>query len=127
MRLAGARGDQDWKDFFEDLKGILHLLDGVRPAWAGIPPKEYRELGSVLDSLGGFVSTIGELTPLGFRFPIEHVKRRYIREALPQIAFEDDWQYLLVPLRELRAFSNLVSIRGPLADDIDMLEELRVK
>ncbi|MFW9920305.1 MAG: hypothetical protein ACFFED_11945 [Candidatus Thorarchaeota archaeon] len=112
LRVVRLR-DADWKwaPFIVDIMDTLEMVDDIKE----IPPGEEPEVGSVLDSLGGYVSIAGVVRPEGLYFPVPREAATKVIDQIPGIPYTyhaDGW--MLIPREALESFSCLVPLRGPL-------------
>ena len=111
-----------WEDFISDVYEMMRLIGNVEPAEPGTSP-EYGDgtIGSAYDALGGYVSVAGELTPEGLFFRVPVARQEQVLELLKGLTLFRSHGEILVPQYDLPAFTRLVPLEGPVAEQI-MLE-----
>jgi len=111
-----------WEDFISDVYEMMHLLGDVEPAQPGTSP-EYGDgtIGSAYDALGGYVSVAGELTPEGLFFRVPVARQEQVLELLKGLTLFRSHGEILVPMYDIPAFTRLVPLEGPVAEQV-MLE-----
>jgi len=113
-----------WEDFISDVYEMLTLVGDVEPAEPGTSP-EYGDgtIGSAYDALGGYVSVAGELCPEGLFFRVPVASQEPVLELLKGLTLFRSHGEILVPMYDLLAFTRLVPLEGPVAEQI-MLEDV---
>jgi hypothetical protein len=110
-----------WEDFISDIYDMIGLLGSVEPAEPGTSPK-YGDgtVGSAYDALGGYCSVAGELTPEGFFFRVPVARQEQVLELLKGLTLFRSHGEILVPMYDLPAFTRLVPLEGPIAEQVMM-------
>jgi len=103
-----------WREFFDVLETLFRSMMEVRPAEPGTTPQD----GSMYETLGGYVSVVGQLTAEGLRFTVPLIRQQAVVSLFPGMQLYRTDKDLLVPLSELDIFSRLVPIRGPLESEV---------
>ena len=80
-----------------------------------------RGLQSGYDALGGYVSVAGELCPEGLFFRVPVARQEQVLELLKGLTLFKSHGEILVRTYDLPAFTRLVPIEGPVAEQL-MLE-----
>ncbi len=103
-----------WAPFIIDIIEAVEFVGDVEE----IQPGEEPSMGSGLDSLGGYVSIVGNLRKNGLYFPIEGEDAQKIQNRLAGIlaGYTNGW--MLIPRNELHSFYRLVPLRGPLENQL---------
>ncbi len=113
---AGISGALDrarssgWREFFDVLETLFRSMMEVRPAEPGTSPQD----GSMYETLGGYVSVVGQMTTEGLRFTVPPIRQQAVASLFPGMQLYRTGKEVLVPQSELDIFSRLVPIRGPL-------------
>jgi len=102
----------EWAPFLEDILDITEMVWDVEP----INPGEYPNTGSVLDSLGGYVSLTGQFCDHGIIFPVHSDVVPEIQSQLAGIKTRYLGGLMVIPPEEIDHFLGLVPIRGPLEE-----------
>ncbi|MHA1493659.1 MAG: hypothetical protein ACTSRQ_06550 [Candidatus Thorarchaeota archaeon] len=110
-----------WADFISDIYEMISLLGSVEPAEPGTSPEYGDTIGSAYDALGGYCSIASELTPEGLFFRVPVARQEQVLELLRGLTLFSSHGEILVPLDNLPAFTRLVPLEGPVAEQI-MLE-----
>lgn len=112
--------DWIWDRFIEELYDTVERLGGIQPADpASSLADEYGFVGSAYDTLGGYVSTAGEVHPKGLYFRVSPEHYDNIMKLLPDFVLLRTKGGLIVPHYEIRSFLNLVPVNGPLLDHLE--------
>ena len=111
-----------WEDFISDVYEMIRLVGDIEPAEPGTSPEYGDEMiGSAFDALGGYVSVSGELCPEGLFFKVPVARQELVLELLKGITLFRSHGEILVPMCDIPAFTRLVPLEGPVAEQI-MLE-----
>ena len=112
----------EWENFISDVYEMIGLIGTVEPAEPGTSPQYGDEtIGSAYDALGGYVSIAGELCPEGLFFRVPVARQEQVLELLKGLTRFRSHGEILVPRYDLPAFTNLVPLEGPVAEQV-MLE-----
>lgn len=115
LRLSGRRPEQEaWIQFIADLVDTLDVLGDVRE----IAPGEVPHSGSPLDSLGGYISVMGDVSENGFSFPVSFDVVSTIVRQLAGIRAHHHHGRIIIPVSELESLSHLLHLRGPVAQQL---------
>ncbi len=115
LRLSGRCLDQQaWIPFIADLVEILDALGDVPE----IAPGEVPQSGSPLDSLGGYISVMGDVSANGLSFPVSFDVVSTIVRQIAGIKTLHHQGRIIVPLSELESLSRLLHLRGPVAQQL---------
>lgn len=115
LRLSGGRLDQQaWIPFIADLVDTLDVLGDVRE----IAPGEVPHSGSPLDSLGGYISVMGDISENGLSFAVSFDVVSTIVRQLAGIKTLHHHGRIIIPLSELESLSHLLHLRGPVAQQL---------
>ncbi len=101
-----------WAPFIEDIFDISELvcdIESVRPGQSPVT-------GSVLDSLGGFISLAGRVTSQGLLFPVCSDSVLRVTDNLPGIDTKYLGGIMVVPPSEIGKLLSLVPLRGPIEE-----------
>jgi hypothetical protein len=110
-----------WEDFISDVYAMINLLGDVEPAEPGTSPKHGDgRIGSAYDALGGYVSVAGELCPEGLFFRVPIARQEQVLELLKNLTLFRAHGEILVPHYDLPAFTRLVPMEGPVAEQIEV-------
>ena len=110
-----------WEDFINDVYEMMSLIGDVEPAEPGTSPKYGdEEIGSAYDALGGYVSVAGELCPEGLFFRVPVARQEQVLELLRDITLFRSHGEILVPMYDIPAFTRLVPLEGPVAEQLMM-------
>jgi hypothetical protein len=110
-----------WEGFISDVYDMMSVLGDVEPAEPGTAPKHGDgRIGSAYDTLGGYVSVAGEICPEGlfFRVPLHRLEQ--VLELLKDLTLFKSHGEILVPTYDIPAFTRLVPLEGPVAEEIEM-------
>lgn len=110
-----------WEEFISDVYDMMNLIGDVEPAEPGSCPEHGDgRIGSAYDALGGYVSVAGELCPEGlfFRVPLTRVEQ--VIELLKDLTLFRSHGEILVRNYDIPAFTRLVPLEGPVAEQIEM-------
>jgi hypothetical protein len=108
-----------WEGFISDVYEMISLLGNVEPAEPGSSPKYGDgQIGSAYDALGGYCSLAGEMTPEGFFFRVPVARQEQVLELLNGLTLFRSHGEILVPLYDLPAFTRLVPLEGPIAEQV---------
>lgn len=111
--------DWIWERFVEELYDTVERMGGIQPAEpASSPADEDGFAGSAYDTLGGYVSTAGEIRSQGLYFSLSPKHYENVMSLLPDFVMLRARGGLIVPHYELRSFLNLVPVNGPLLDQL---------
>lgn len=102
----------DWRDFFESLEDLFEFMLEVQPAEPGTTPKD----GSLYETLGGYVSVVGEITSQGLRFSLPPIRQQAVVSLFPGMDLYRNGKEVLIPRKELDSFKKLVPLRGPIEE-----------
>jgi hypothetical protein len=115
----GRNADWIWDRFIEELFETVERLGGIRPAEpASSPADEYGFAGSAYDTLGGYVSTAGEICSQGLYFSLSPKQYENVMSLLPGFVVLRARGGLIIPRYEIGSFLNLVPVNGPLLDQL---------
>jgi hypothetical protein len=110
-----------WKDFVNDIYDMIRFIGGIEPAEPGTAPKYGDGLvGSAFDALGGYVSIVGEVCPEGFYFRVPLTRQEELAQLLKGLTLFRSHGDILVPIYDLPAFTRLVPLEGPVADELEL-------
>ena len=111
-----------WEGFINDVRDMMDLIGDIEPAEPGTAP-DYGDgqIGSAFDALGGYVSVAGELCPEGLFFRVPVARQEQVLELLRGLTLFRSHGEILVRNYDLPAFTRLVPIEGPVAEQL-MLE-----
>ena len=112
-----------WEDFISDVFEMIAVLGDVDPAEPGTSPEYGDVIGSAYDALGGYVSVAGELCPEGLFFRVPVARQEQVLELLKGLTLFRSHGEILVPMYDVLAFTRLVPLEGPVAEQI-MLEDV---
>ncbi|MCK5150621.1 MAG: hypothetical protein KAQ65_02220 [Candidatus Thorarchaeota archaeon] len=110
----GREPDWEWAPFLEDLFDIAEMVWDVQP----ISPGEYPTTGSVLDSLGGYISLTGHVCNQGIVFPVNSNVVSEISKQLAGINIRYLGGLMVIPTEEIPRFMSIIPIRGPLEERV---------
>ena len=102
----------DWRNFFESLEDLFKFMLEVPPAEPGTTPED----GSLYETLGGYVSVVGEMTSQGLSFSLPPIRQQAVVSLFPGMELYRDGKEILIPRRELDSFKKLVPLRGPIEE-----------
>jgi hypothetical protein len=121
LRFLGGRGPEWlWKDFVNDVYEMIRLIGDIEPAEPGTAPKYGDGLvGSAFDALGGYVSIVGEICPEGLYFRVPIARQEDLVRLLKGLTLVRSHGDILVPSYDLPAFTRLVHLEGPVADELE--------
>ena len=110
-----------WEGFISDVYDMMSLIGDVEPAEPGTAPK-YGDgtIGSAYDTLGGYVSVAGEVCPEGLFFRVPLARQEQVLELLKDLTLFRSYGEILVPSYALPAFTRLVPLDGPIAEEVEM-------
>jgi hypothetical protein len=110
-----------WEGFIADVYDMMNLIGDVEPAEPGTAPK-YGDgrVGSAYDTLGGYVSVAGEVCPEGLYFRVPIARQEQVLELLKDITLFRSHGEILVPTYDLPAFTRLVPLDGPVAEQVEL-------
>ncbi len=110
-----------WEGFIADVYAMMDLIGDVKPAEPGIAP-DYGDgqIGSPYDALGGYISVAGELCPEGLYFRVPVARQEQVLELLKGLTLFRAHGEILVRNYDLPAFTRLVPIEGPVAEQLMM-------
>jgi len=110
-----------WEDFISDVFEMIRIMGDVVPTEPGTAPK-YGDgrIGSAYDALGGYVSVAGEVCPEGlfFRVPVAHLEQ--VLELLKDLTLFRSHGEILVRHYDIPAFTRLVPLEGPVAEQLEL-------
>ena len=114
--------DQEWKwaPFIIDIIDTIEYAGDVKE----ILPGDETSQGSVFDSLGGYVSIVGNLCPEGLYFPVSKEQAHKVMNKLAGIASSYQNERVMIPRNQLSSFYHIVPMRGPL--ETQLMEELEI-
>lgn len=118
---ASTRRESDWiwDRFIEELYDAAERLGDIQPAEPATSlADEYGFAGSAYDTLGGYVSTAGEVRSQGLYFSVSPEQLENVIRLLPDFTVLRAKGGLIVPRYELGSFLNLVPVNGPLLDQL---------
>lgn len=120
LRIAKPRDSWEWNRFVEDLHIMFSAWSDLTPVEIGAIPidSEGRE-GSIYDSIGGYVSVAGKIVPRGLHFKVLGSHIGSVVQMFRNLSFQWSDGGLVVPWTEIAGFCRLVSIRGPIMDELD--------
>jgi hypothetical protein len=122
LQTTGVRSPEWlWKDFVNDIYDMIRLIGGIEPAEPGTAPKYGDGLvGSAFDALGGYVSIVGEVCPEGLYFRVPLVRQEELAQLLKGLTLFRSHGDILIPIYDLPAFTRLVPLEGPVADELEL-------
>jgi hypothetical protein len=122
LQIIGVRSPEWlWKDFIDDIHDLIRILGDIEPAEPGTAPKYGDGLvGSAFDALGGYVSIIGELCPEGLYFRVPLCRQEEIARLLKGLSLFRFHGDILIPQYDLPAFTRLVPLEGPVAEELEL-------
>jgi hypothetical protein len=122
LQMTGVRSPEWlWKDFVNDIYAMIRLIGDIEPAPPGTAPKYGDGLvGSAFDALGGYVSIVGETCPEGLYFRVPLARQEDLGRLLKGLTLVRSHGDILVPLYDLPAFTRLVPLEGPVADELEL-------
>ncbi len=109
--LQQRDNDWIWAPFIVDIMDTIEMVSDLEEISPGDEPTN----GSVLDSLGGYVSVAGVMHRDGLYFPIPRDAAPKVIDQLPGVPYtyhSNGW--MLIPRDALQSFTRLVPLRGPL-------------
>lgn len=111
----------EWEGFISDVYDMMSQIENIVPAPPGTAP-DYGdgELGSAYDSLGGYVSVVGEVCPEGLFFRVPIARQEQVLELLKDLTLFRYHGEILVPTYSLPAFTRLCPLEGPVAEEVEM-------
>jgi hypothetical protein len=116
---SGRNSGWVWDCFIEELYDTIERLGGIQPAEpASSPADECGFAGSAYDTLGGYVSTAGEIRTQGLYFSLSPEHYDNVMRLLPDFVVLRTRGGLMIPRYELSSFLNLVPVNGPLLDQL---------
>lgn len=101
-----------WATFIEDVFDASETVCNIE----SVRPGEEPLTGSVLDSLGGFVSLAGRVNDQGILFPVDSDSLSLVKDNLPGIKANYLGGIMVIPPSQIQSFLNLVSVRGPIEE-----------
>ena len=104
----------EWAPFLEDLFDIAGMICDVQP----ISPGDYPTTGSVLDSLGGFISLTGHFCNHGIIFPLQSNVVSEVTQQLTGINVRYLGGLMIISPEEIPRFMGIIPIRGPLEERV---------
>lgn len=122
LQLIGSRTPTWlWDDFIADILAMIELLGDLEPAEPGTAPI-YGDglIGSAFDSLGGYVSVVGEICPEGLYFRVPVARQEDITQLLKGLTVYKSQGEIIIPLEDLPAFTRLVPLDGPIAELVEL-------
>lgn len=122
LRIIGPRSPEWlWKDFVEDIYDMIHTIGNLEPAEPGTAPT-YGDglIGSAFDALGGYVSIVGEICPEGLYFRVPVSRQEDITRLLKGLTMFRSHGDILIPVYDLPAFTRLVPLEGPVAEQAEL-------
>jgi hypothetical protein len=110
-----------WEGFINDVYDMMSQLGDVEPADPGTAPKYGDDrVGSAYDTLGGYVSVAGEVCPEGLFFRVPIARQEQVLELLKDLTLFRSHGEILVPTYDLPAFTRLVPLDGPVAEQVEL-------
>jgi len=122
LRIMGPRTpDWLWNDFIRDIYDMIRMIGEVVPAEPGTAPA-YGDghMGSAFDALGGYVSIVGEICPEGLYFRVPMARQEEVARLLNGLTLIRSHGEIVIPLYDLPAFSRLVPLEGPVAEQLEI-------
>ena len=109
-----------WNDFIRDIHDMIRMIGEVVPAEPGTAPA-YGDshVGSALDALGGYISIVGEVCPEGLYFRVPLARQENVARLLNGITLFRSHGEIVIPPYDLLAFSRLVPLEGPVAEQLE--------
>lgn len=101
-----------WAPFIEDVFDLSETVCHIESVGPGQTPAT----GSVLDSLGGYISMASRVSDQGILFPIASDSVNEVTDNLPGIRIKYLGGVMIIPPSEIQRFLNLVQIRGPIEE-----------
>lgn len=122
LQIVGSRTPEWlWRDFIGDIYEMIRMIGDVVPTEPGTAPSHGDGLvGSAFDALGGYVSIVGEICPEGLYFRVPVVRQEEVARLLNGLTLFRSHGDIVVPLYDLPAFSRLVPLEGPVADQVEL-------
>jgi hypothetical protein len=115
LKLSGRfTNQQAWTPFIGDLVEVLDALGDVPE----IAPGEVPQSGSPLDSLGGYISVMGDISMDGLSFPVPFEVASAIMRQLACINTSHHNGRIIISQTELESLSHLLHLRGPVAQQL---------
>jgi len=115
--------DWTWDRFIEELYDTADQLGGIGPLEpASTPTDECGLVGSAYDTLGGYVSTAGEIRPEGLYFTVSSERHEDVLSLFPGFVLLRTRGGIIVPHYEIASFLKLVPVNGPLVDQLEEAE-----
>ena len=122
LYVAGRRSPSwQWDPFIEDVEYMSDLMGGVHP----IDIQSMNGVQSIFDTLGGYISMTGTLDPEGIWFRCPPQLQVAVRHWLSGLEIVCSGNDVLIPNVSLRHFIKLISIRGPVEDQL--IQEGRIQ
>lgn len=104
-----------WREFFDSLENLFRFMIDLQPAEPGTSPQD----GSLYETLGGYVSVAGRMTPEGLLFTLPPIRQKTVASLFPGMKLYRTGKDVLVPKNELDSFSRLVPLRGPIEEVVN--------
>ncbi|MFW9953813.1 MAG: hypothetical protein ACFFD3_04595 [Candidatus Thorarchaeota archaeon] len=103
-----------WAPFLSDVLDTADMLLDITPIAPGQTPED----GSVLDSLGGYISITGRVTEQGILFPISSPDASAVQLQLAGVRTVFLGGMIVIPPSEISRFMRLVPLRGPVETQV---------
>jgi hypothetical protein len=122
LQIMGSRTPEWlWKDFVNDILDMIRLIGNIEPAEPGTSPIHGDgQVGSAYDALAGYVSIVGELCPEGLYFRVPVTRQEEVARLLQGLTLFRSHGDIVIPLYDLPAFTRLVPLEGPVADQVEL-------
>ncbi|MDF1539677.1 MAG: hypothetical protein P1Q69_12325 [Candidatus Thorarchaeota archaeon] len=104
--------EEIWAPFIEDIFNLSELVCDVESVRPGQSPVT----GSVLDSLGGYISLAGRVTNQGIHFPVDSDSVLPVNDNLPGIKTQFLGGIMVIPPSQICKLLSLVPLRGPIEE-----------
>lgn len=106
-----------WEDFFDDIYQMIRVAGDVEAAEPGTSPKYGDgQIGSAYDTLGGYVSVTGEVTPEGLYFRVPLSRQEDVLNLLKGLTLMRSHGEIVIPNFDLPAFLRMVPLEGPVSE-----------
>ncbi|TET11544.1 MAG: hypothetical protein E3J86_02690 [Candidatus Thorarchaeota archaeon] len=115
--IVSRVGKGAWAEFYDSLEILFRFMMEVQPAEPGTSLED----GSLYESLGGYVSVTGRMTPRGLKFSVPPRRQKTVAALFPGMEMYRTGKDVLIPHKELDSFSRLVPLRGPLEEKMEGL------
>ena len=122
LQIMGPRTPEWlWSDFIRDIYDMIRMIGEVVPAEPGTAPTcGDCHVGSAFDALGGYISIVGEICPEGLYFRVPLAREEDVVRLLNGLTLFRSHGEIVIPLYDLAAFSRLVPLEGPVAEQLEV-------